>query len=71
MEGADIYAIAKNCRTSVEMIEKFYAAHIKNMIDAAAVNVRRDRSDDRPKKRGAYAKRPSAGKGGGYPNSRR
>jgi hypothetical protein len=39
--GADIYQIAKNCRTSVEMIEKFYAAHIKNMIDAAAVNVRR------------------------------
>jgi len=27
MEGADIYQIAKNCRTSVEMIEKFYAAH--------------------------------------------
>ena len=22
MEGADVYAIAKNCRTSVEMIEK-------------------------------------------------
>lgn len=41
MEGADIYQIAKNCRTSVEMIEKFYAAHIKHMIDASAVNVRR------------------------------
>jgi integrase len=41
MEGADIYQIAKNCRTSVEMIEKFYAAHLKNMIDASAVNVRR------------------------------
>lgn len=38
-EGADIYQIAKNCRTSVEMIEKFYAAHIKNNISAAAVNV--------------------------------
>ena len=25
MEGADIYQIAKNCRTSVEMIETFYA----------------------------------------------
>ena len=35
MEGADIYQIAKNCRTSVEMIEKFYAAHIKTMLDAA------------------------------------
>ena len=43
MEGADIYQIAKNCRTSVEMIEKFYAAHIKNTLDAAAINVRRVR----------------------------
>lgn len=41
LEGADIYMIAKNCRTSVEMIEKYYANHIKNMIDASAVNVRR------------------------------
>jgi integrase len=41
MEGADIYQIAKNCRTSVEMIEKFYAAHIKNRLDAAAINVRK------------------------------
>jgi integrase len=43
MEGADIYQIAKNCRTSVEMIEKFYAAHIKTALDAAAINVRRER----------------------------
>jgi integrase len=42
MEGADIYQIAKNCRTSVEMIEKYYASHIKTSIDAAAVNVRRN-----------------------------
>lgn len=41
MEGADIYQIAKNCRTSVEMIEKHYAAHIKTTIDASAINVRR------------------------------
>jgi integrase len=41
MEGADIYQIAKNCRTSVEMIEIFYASHIKNTLDAAAINVRR------------------------------
>src|ERR1051325_9255298 len=45
MEGADIYQIAKNCRTSVEMIEKYYASHIKNTLDAAAINVRK------PKKR--------------------
>jgi len=41
MEGADIYQVAKNCRTSVEMIEKYYASHIKNMLDAAAINVRK------------------------------
>jgi integrase len=50
MEGADIYQIAKNCRTSVEMIEKFYAAHIKNTLDAAAINVRRPKPA--PGKRG-------------------
>jgi integrase len=41
MEGADIYQIAKNCRTSVEMIEKYYASHLKNSLDAAAINIRR------------------------------
>jgi integrase len=41
MEGADIYQIAKNCRTSVEMIEKFYATHIKTTLDAASINVRK------------------------------
>ena len=50
MEGADIYQIAKNCRTSVEMIEKYYAAHIKTSIDAAAVNVRRVRRNAEPRK---------------------
>lgn len=44
MEGADIYQIAKNCRTSVEMIEKFYASHIKTSLDASAINVRRKKS---------------------------
>ncbi len=39
MEGADIYQIAKNCRTSVEMIEKYYASHIKTNLDASAINV--------------------------------
>ena len=39
MEGADIYQIAKNCRTSVEMIEKYYAAHIKTRLDSAVTNV--------------------------------
>ena len=43
LEGADIYQIAKNCRTSVEMIEKHYAEHLKNSLDAAAINVRKPR----------------------------
>lgn len=44
MEGADIYQIAKNCRTSVEMIEKYYASHIKNRLDAAAINIRQPKA---------------------------
>lgn len=41
MEGADIYQIAKNCRTSVEMIEKYYASHIKTSLDTEAINRRK------------------------------
>jgi len=41
MEGVDLYQIAKNCRTSVKMIEKHYAAHIQNTLNAAAINVTR------------------------------
>lgn len=69
MEGADIYQIAKNCRTSVEMIEKFYAAHIKNMIDAAAVN--RRRSDEPPPKRQPNGKSASTRPARGHPKTRR
>lgn len=39
LEGADIYQVAKNCRTSVEIIQNHYAIHLKNQIDAAAINV--------------------------------
>ena len=42
LERADIYQLAKNCRTSVEMIEKHYARHLQNVIDAAAINRRRE-----------------------------
>lgn len=49
MEGADVYAIAKNCRTSVEMIEKFYAAHIKDTLDASVINARKPKQAKRPK----------------------
>jgi integrase len=50
MEGADIYQIAKNCRTSVEMIEEYYAAHIKTSLNAAAINVMRPKKNKRGKK---------------------
>jgi hypothetical protein len=43
MEGAEIDQVAKNCCISVELIEKYYAAHINNMRDASAINVRRAR----------------------------
>jgi integrase len=48
MEGADVYQIAKNCRTSVEMIEKFYARHLKNTLDASAINVRKQKPSKHP-----------------------
>jgi len=54
LEGADIYQIAKNCRTSVEMIEKYYAAHLKTRLDASAINIMRPR----PKKKAVSRKGP-------------
>lgn len=44
--GADIYQVAKNCRTSVEMIQKNYAIHLQHTIDAGAVNRRKAKSRD-------------------------
>jgi integrase len=64
LEGADIYAIAKNCRTSVEMIQKHYAQHIKTSIDAAAVNVMRKkprRPASRPSFRRTRGRRKTLG----------
>jgi integrase len=46
LNGANIYQIAKNCRTSVLMIEKYYAAHIATSIDTARLNVGRGLGDD-------------------------
>ena len=54
LEGADIYQIAKNCRTSVEMIEKYYAAHLKTRLDASAINI----MSARPKKKTISKKGP-------------
>src|ERR1035437_4515363 len=56
MEGADIYQIAKNCRTSVEMIEKYYASHIKTSLDAAAINIHKKK----PAKKAGSESRPEA-----------
>ena len=50
MQGADIYQIAKNCRTSVEMIETYYASHIKNTLDASAINVMKPRKGKKGRK---------------------
>ena len=51
MEGADVYQIAKNCRTSVKMIEDFYASHIKSMVDASVVDVRRPKPNKAVKRK--------------------
>jgi len=51
LEGADIYQVAKNCRTSVEMIEKYYAIHLKNTLDASAINVRKPKINKTKPKR--------------------
>ena len=56
MEGADIYQIAKNCRTSVEMIEKYYAAHIETSLDAAAINVMRAQEKQEKQESDRFAK---------------
>jgi integrase len=70
MEGADIYQIAKNCRTSVEMIERFYAAHIKSTLDTTAINVLKLKPQ--PRRRSTPAsERPLDGKGKPVRASRR
>lgn len=47
MDGANVHAIANNCRTSVKMIEEHYAAHIKDRIDASAINMRKPKHKKR------------------------
>jgi hypothetical protein len=41
----DIYQVAKNCRTSVEMMEKHHAVHLKNTLDAWAIKMKRRRGE--------------------------
>ena len=51
LEGANIHMLANNCGTSVEMIEAHYAAHIKDRIDAAAINTKRPQSARKPRRK--------------------
>ena len=57
MEGANIHQVANNCRTSVQMIEEHYASHIKDRLDASAINVTRPRG---ARKAAAKRKTPSS-----------
>jgi integrase len=43
MEGADAFNLAKNCRTSVEIIEDHYAKHIKHLLNAGLINTRKSK----------------------------
>jgi integrase len=69
MEGADIYQIAKNCRTSVEMIEKFYASHLKTTLDASAINVRKSKQHRENQSTEAIVERLTKVKSGASPAS--
>ena len=71
MEGADIYQVAKNCRTSVEMIEKHYAIHLKNTLDATAINVMRKRAGKGKTKAGVDRGARKAGEGSAEPDGER
>ena len=62
MEGANIHQVANNCRTSVQMIEQFYAAHIKDRLDAAAINVQRPKAARKAAKQPATKKTKSRDK---------
>lgn len=48
-EGADIYQLAKNCRTSVEMIEKHYARHIQTSVNVGQINVTKSKKKTQKK----------------------
>lgn len=60
MENADIYQIAKNCRTSVEMIEKHYAIHLKHTLDTSAINVMKPKAAKRKKRTTAAASKATS-----------
>jgi hypothetical protein len=53
-------AFAKNCRTSVEMIEKYCAAHIKTRLDASAIKVMRPQKRKKQKGKGSQPENPGS-----------
>lgn len=57
MEGANIHQVANNCRTSVQMIEQFYAAHIKDRLDTSLINVQRPKAARKAARRSAQSKK--------------
>lgn len=59
LDGAKVYPLAINCRTSVEMIEMHYAAHIRDRLNAAEINARRPRAVRRAKKKQDQGDQPS------------
>ena len=63
MAGADVYQIANNCRTSVEMIQNFYAAHIKDRIDTRSINMERPEPARPAKKRARVVKKAQSQEG--------
>jgi integrase len=67
MEGANIVQIANNCRTSVQMIEQFYAAHIKDRLDTRTINVQRPRAAREASKRSRTRQPMMPGPGAPHP----
>jgi hypothetical protein len=57
---ASDYQIAKNCPTSLEVIETFYASHIANTLDTAAINVRKPKPAKRSASKAGGARQPDA-----------
>ena len=43
LEGVGLYEVARNCRTSVETIEKHYAAHLAELADALLIDLRSEK----------------------------
>ncbi len=54
-------SFAKNCRTSVEMIGKYFAAHIKTNLEAAAINIMRPKKTQKPANRSSSTGTPDPG----------